>query len=55
MYDNLDDLVKLKGVGNKIAILVLQSFYKKNAGIAVDTHVHKIANRLKWVDTKNAE
>ena len=37
MYDTLEDLVKLKGVGNKIAILVLQSFYKKNI-----THiVHK--------------
>ena len=55
MYDSLEDIVKLKGVGNKIGILLMQTVYNQNVGIAVDTHVHKIANRLEWVDTKNAE
>ena len=33
----------------------MQTVYNQNVGIAVDTHVHKIANRLEWVETKNAE
>ena len=55
MYDRLEDIVKLKGVGNKIGILLMQTVYNQNVGIAVDTHVHKVSNRLGWVDTKNAD
>lgn len=38
-----------------MAHLVMQVAWKKCTGIAVDTHVHRISNRLKWVskETKN--
>ncbi|MCX7760137.1 MAG: endonuclease III [Hydrogenothermaceae bacterium] len=50
--DNLEDLLKLKGVGRKTANLVLSAAYKKPA-ICVDTHVHRIANRVGFVKTKD--
>ncbi len=50
--DNMEELLKLKGVGRKTANIVLTYGYNKNYSIAVDTHVHKIANRLGWVKTK---
>jgi endonuclease-3 len=55
--DNLEDLVALPGVGNKMAHLLLQEAFNKVEGISVDTHVHRIANRLKWVKnpTKNPD
>ncbi len=49
--DNLEDLLKLKGVGRKTANLVLGLGYNIPA-ICVDTHVHRISNRLGWVKTK---
>ena len=49
--DNLDDLLSLKGVGRKTANLVLTLGFKK-LGICVDTHVHRISNRLGIVKTK---
>jgi len=45
------DLVNLPGVGRKTANLVLDRAFG-TAAIAVDTHVHKISNRLGWVKTK---
>lgn len=45
-------LMKLPGVGRKTANLVLNRAFGKPA-IAVDTHVHKIANLLGWVNTKS--
>jgi len=50
--DNLEDLLKLKGVGRKTANLVLGLGYNIPA-ICVDTHVHRISNRLGWVKTKD--
>ena len=47
--DNLKDLCDLPGVGLKMAHLLLQGSFNKVEGISVDTHVHRIANRLKWV------
>ena len=47
----LDDLLSLKGVGRKTANLVLGLSFKIPA-ICVDTHVHRISNRLGWVKTK---
>ena len=47
-------LVKLPGVGRKTANLVLNRAFKIPA-IAVDTHVHRIANLLGWVKTKTTE
>jgi endonuclease-3 len=48
--DTLDDLLALPGVGRKTANLVVTLGYKK-PGICVDTHVHRIANRLGFVRT----
>lgn len=45
------DLMKLPGVGEKTAKVVLHVLYKKPV-IAVDTHVHRICNRLGMVQTK---
>ena len=52
--DQLDDLLKFKGVGRKTANLVLTLGYGK-AGICVDTHVHRICNRWGYVGTKSPE
>ena len=52
--DEIDELLKLKGVGRKTANLVVTLGYGK-LGICVDTHVHRISNRLGLVKTKNPE
>lgn len=50
--DEIDELLKLSGVGRKTANLVVTLGYKK-PGICVDTHVHRITNRWGYVKTKN--
>ncbi|MBW1846739.1 MAG: endonuclease III [Deltaproteobacteria bacterium] len=52
--DDLDELLKLPGVGRKTANLVLIEGFKKNA-ICVDTHVHRISNRVGLVTTKTPD
>ncbi len=52
--DEIDELLKLKGVGRKTANLVVTLGYGK-MGICVDTHVHRISNRLGLVTTKTPE
>ncbi|MDD2335603.1 MAG: endonuclease III [Geobacteraceae bacterium] len=52
--DDLDELLKLKGVGRKTANLVLTLGFCKE-GICVDTHVHRICNRWGYVLTKTPE
>ncbi len=52
--DSMEELLKLKGVGRKTANLVLVEGFDK-PGICVDTHVHRICNRLGWVRTKSPE
>lgn len=49
--DDLEELLKFKGVGRKTANIVITMGYKK-LGVAVDTHVHRISNRLGLVTTK---
>ena len=49
--DEIDELVKFKGVGRKTANLVLTKGFNKPA-ICVDVHVHRICNRLGYVNTK---
>lgn len=49
------ELVKLSGIGNKIAFLYLQHACNKILGISVDTHVHRIVNRIGLVKTKKPE
>ena len=48
----MEELVMLPGVGRKTANLVLILGFKSLQNICVDTHVHRIANRLGWVNTK---
>ena len=50
----LDKLLALPGVGIKTASLVLNLGFGIDA-VCVDCHVHEIANRLGWVDTKTPE
>lgn len=52
--DQIDELLTLKGVGRKTANLVVTLAYGK-PGICVDTHVHRISNRLGWVKTRTPE
>lgn len=49
--DEIDELLKLPGVGRKTANLVVSMGFGK-PGICVDTHVHRISNRLGYVKTK---
>jgi endonuclease-3 len=49
--DEIDELLKLKGVGRKTANIVVTMGFNK-WGVAVDTHVHRISNRLGLVATK---
>lgn len=51
--DNMDDLLSLDGVGRKTANVVLGHCFN-NVGIVVDTHVSRLANRLGFVDNKDA-
>lgn len=48
----MEELLSLKGVGRKTANLVLTLGFH-SLGICVDTHVHRISNRLGVVETKN--
>ena len=50
--DDIDELLRFKGVGRKTANLVVTLGYRK-PGICVDTHVHRISNRWGYVRTKN--
>lgn len=52
--DDINELLSLPGVGRKTANCVLVYAYKKPA-IPVDTHVHRIMNRLGIVETKTPE
>jgi endonuclease-3 len=49
--DTIEALLTFKGVGRKTAALVVSLGYGRDA-ICVDTHVHRISNRLRWVDTR---
>jgi endonuclease III len=52
--DDLEELLTIKGVGRKTANLVITLAYGKD-GICVDTHVHRISNRLGYVATKTPD
>lgn len=49
---DIDELQKLAGVGRKTANVVLNEAFGIVSGIAVDTHVFRIAHRLGLVDSK---
>ena len=48
----MEELLTLPGVGRKTANLVLILSFKSAKNICVDTHVHRISNRLGWVRTR---
>jgi endonuclease-3 len=51
----MDELLKLPGVGRKTANLVLILSHASRDNICVDTHVHRISNRLGWVKTRTPD
>ena len=52
--DTFEEIISLPGIGRKTANCILNYAFNKPA-IAVDIHVHRIANRLGWVNTKTPE
>ena len=56
--DQMDQLLTIPGVARKTANVVLGTWFKKNEGVVVDTHVHRISRRLELTkadDPKNIE
>jgi endonuclease-3 len=53
--DDFDELLKLKGVGRKTANIVMAYGHKKLGFLPIDTHCHRIPNRLGWIKTKTPE
>ncbi|VVC86553.1 unnamed protein product [Leptidea sinapis] len=47
--DSVEKLCKLSGVGPKMAHICMLTAWNKTTGIGVDTHVHRISNRIGWV------
>jgi len=52
--DKKEDLLSIKGIGPKTANIVLAFAYCKSV-LPIDTHCHRIPNRLGWLKTKNPE
>ena len=52
--ENKEDLLSIKGIGPKTANIVLAFAFGKEA-LPIDTHCHRIPNRLGWVETKTPE
>ena len=53
--DNFDELMKFKGVGRKTANIVMTYGFFKKGYLPIDTHCHRIPNRLGWVKTKTPQ
>jgi len=53
--DSLEELLALKGVGRKTANIVMVYGHKKHGYLPIDTHCHRIPNRLGWIKTKTPE
>lgn len=51
----MDELVELPGVARKTANIVLYNAYGVTAGIAVDTHVHRLAQRLGLTENEDQD
>lgn len=52
--DTMEDLLMIPGVGRKTANIVLYHAWNKNLGVAVDTHVFRLAGRIGFSDSGNA-
>ncbi len=54
--ENFNELMTMKGVGRKTAnIVMVYGFQKKDEFLPIDTHCHRIPNRLGWINTKTPE
>jgi endonuclease III len=51
----MEELLTLPGVGRKTANLVLILAHRSHSNICVDTHVHRISNRLGWTSTRTPD
>src|SRR4051812_13144166 len=51
----MEELLTFPGVGRKTANLVLILSFRSQQNICVDTHVHRISNRLGWVQTRTPD
>jgi len=49
------EMMKLPGVGPKMSYIVESIAFNRNTGIGVDTHMHRMFNLLKWVDSSSPE
>ncbi len=49
-----EELIKINGIGKKVAKVILSEIYNKSY-VAVDTHVHRISNRIGIISTKNVD
>lgn len=52
---SMEELLLFPGVGRKTANLVLILSFRSRQNICVDTHVHRISNRLGWVKTSTPD
>lgn len=52
---DMEQMIKLPGVGRKTANVVLGNAFGIPSGIVVDTHVLRLSNRFGWLRTQNAE
>ena len=51
--ETMEELLRIPGVGRKTANIVLFHAHGRNVGIAVDTHVRRLARRIGFSDTDN--
>jgi endonuclease-3 len=51
--ETMEELLRIPGVGRKTANIVLFHAHGRNEGIAVDTHVRRLAQRIGFSDTDN--
>ena len=53
--DNMEDLLKLPGVGRKTANLILGDIYNAPSSVVVDTHCIRLSGRIGFVDNTNKD
>jgi endonuclease III len=53
--DTMEDLITLRGVARKTANIVMGNAYGNVQGVAVDTHVKRVSNRLRFSDQVDAD
>jgi len=50
--DSMQDLLSMKGIGRKTANIVMVYGHNNTNHLPIDTHCHRIPNRLGWISTK---